>query len=110
MLVEVGGKKEVLWVHEVEFDREKLSQGADKKLLNDLSLSVGRTICTIKGDGLELQGVTYRSKVDAFDQVKGMKESMRRALGANFSKEERKVFWDALNEMPKGGLQLAVHV
>lgn len=110
MLVEVGGEKVVSWAHEIEFDREQLTQGADEKTLKALSLSVGRTICTIKDPqgSFEVQGVTYRSRLDAFDHLKGMRESLTKALMPNFCRAERKVFWDKFWEMKKEGMRLVV--
>ena len=109
MLVDVGGKKSVSWKHEIEFDREKLEQGADKKLLQDLSLADGRTVCTIEDldTGTKVEGVTYRSKQDPFDHVKGMKWSMKRAL-LTCPRADRKVYWEKFLAMKKEGLQLVV--
>jgi hypothetical protein len=110
MLVEVGGKKSVSWKHEIEFDREKLMQGAEGKLLQDLALADGRTVCTIEDldTGAKVEGVTYRSKADPFDHVKGMKWSLKYALLAHVARADRKAFWDAFLELKKEGMQLVV--
>lgn len=111
MLVEVGNKKVMVsWTHEVEYDREKLSEGADKELQKALALSVGRTVCTLEGVSEEaVVGVTYRSRMDSFDHVKGMKWSLKRALLAGVPRPERKAFWDAFLDLNMEGMKLVVH-
>jgi len=113
MLVEVGGRKQVTWKHEIEFDRAELMARAESSGNEDLkkvlSLSVGRTVCTVTDpDGdFRAEGATYRSRKDCFDHVKGMKVSLRRAI-QGFPKAERKVFWDRFLELKKEGLKLVV--
>lgn len=104
------GEKVVSWKHEIEFDKAKLMQGADKDTLQALELSVGRTVCTIEdpAQGDKVVGVTYRSKQDSFDHFKGMKWSLRYALLANVPRAERKVYWDVFLELKKEGMTLVV--